>query len=178
EPLSPVDLLTLSSSGQANRLRPTKLRGPNFDPDVYIPTATYVDQHPDGMIIMGSQLNNRVVGIGGWPTRLVQINVPQLALEPPFNNPLSYDPVSAEVAFPTLGVVSQQLQVEDSAYVIQLSSTVPNHEHFERRLNGGGWRRVQDVDVLPVGQCRVEYRSVDALGNTGALGVFDIWVPR
>jgi hypothetical protein len=178
DPLSPVDLLTLSSAGQAGRLHPTKLSGPSFDPSVYIPNASYVDQHPDGMVIMGSQLNNRVVGIGGWPIRLVQINVPQLALEPPFNNPISYDPVSADVAFPTLGVTVQQLQAQDSVYVIQLSSTFPNFQRLERRLNGGSWQTVASLDVLPVGQCRVEYRALDVGGNVSAMAAFDVWVPR
>ena len=178
DPLSPVDLLTLSSNGQASRLRPTKVNGPSFDPEVYIPTASYVGQHPNGMVIMGSQLNNRVVGIGAWPTRLVQINVPQLALEPAFNDPVNYDPVSADVAFPRLGVVAQQLQVHDSVYVVQLSSTFPNAQRLERRLNGGSWQSVAGLDVLPVGQCRVEYRSLDAGGNVSATAAFDVWVPR
>ena len=127
---------------------------------------------------MGSQLNNRVVGIGGWPARLVQINVPQLALEPLFNNPVTYDPVTAEVAFPTLGVAAQQPQAQDSVYLVQLSSTFPNYERLERRLNGGPWQSVGSVDVLPVGQCRIEYHSLDAMGNVSATAVLDLWVPR
>jgi hypothetical protein len=182
DPLSPTDLLTLSSAGQASRLRATKVLGPSFDPQVYIGGDAYVtDGHADGMVIMGSQLNNRVagvVGVGGWPARLVQIDVPQLALESPFNNTLTYDRVTALVAFPTLGVVIQQLQVQDSVYVIGLSSTFPNHQHFERRVNGGAWESVADRDVVPVGQCRVEYRSVDALGSISANTVLDVWVPR
>src|SRR2546429_7224991 len=47
------------------------------------PYTTLFRSHPQGMVIMGSQLNSRVVGIGGWSTRLVQINVPQLAFESP-----------------------------------------------------------------------------------------------
>src|SRR4029077_14686130 len=93
----------------------------------YAPGASYVGQHPGGMVIMGSQLNNRVVGVGGWPVRLVQINVPQLAQESPFNNTAIYDPVPAAVAFPTLGVVEQQIQLHDSVYVVQLSSTFPSY---------------------------------------------------
>jgi hypothetical protein len=130
------------------------------------------------MVIMGSQLNNRVVGIGGWPVRLVQINVPQLALESPFNDAVTYDPVPANVAFPALEVVEQQLQVQDSVYVIQLSSTFPNYQRLERRVNSGAWQSVASVDVLPVGQCRVEYHSVDAVGSVSATAVLDVWVPR
>ena len=127
---------------------------------------------------MGSQLNSRVVGVGGWSTRLVQINVPQLAFESPFNNPVSYDPVSADVAFPALGVVVQPPQIQDSVYVTQLSSTFPNYQRVERRLNGGAWQTVGSVDVLPVGQCRVEYHSVDVMGNVSATAALDLWVPR
>ena len=178
DPLSPVDLLTYSSAGAGGRLQPTKLQGPSFDPQTYIPVASYVAQHRQGMVIMGSQLNSRVVGVGGWSTRLVQINVPQLAFESPFNNPVSYDPVSADVAFPALGVVVQQPQIQDSVYVTQLSSTFPNYQRVERRLNGGAWQTVGIVDVLPVGQCRVEYHSVDVMGNVSATAALDLWVPR
>ncbi len=179
DPVSPIDLLTLSSAGEANRLRATKLLGPNFDPQTYIQGDSYLNEHPEGMVIMGSQLNSRVVGIGGWSTRLVQIDVPRLATAPaPFNNPLSYVPVTAGDAFPTLGVVVQTLQVEDSVYVLQLSSTFPNHERFERRLNGGAWENVAALDVVPVGQCRAEYRSVDAVGSISANTVLEVWVPR
>jgi len=179
DPVSPIDLLTLSSAGEASRLRATKLLGPNFDPQTYIQGDSYLNEHPEGMVIMGSQLNSRVVGIGGWPTRLVQIDVPRLATAPlPYSNPLSYVPVTAGDAFPTLGVVVQALQAQDSVYVLPLSSSFPNHERFERRLNGGAWESVSAVDVLPVGQCRVEYRSVDAIGSISASTVLDVWVPR
>jgi len=178
DPLSPVDLLTRSSAGEAGRLRATKFQGPTLDPETYIPSATYVAQHPNGMVIMGSQLNNRVVGIGGWPVRLVQIDVPQLAQYSPFNNPGKYDPVSSEVAFPTLGVVVQPPQIQDSVYVTQLSSTFPNYQRVERRLNGGAWQTVGSVDVLPVGQCRIEYHSVDVMGNVSATAALDLWLPR
>jgi hypothetical protein len=160
-------------------LRATKFAGPTLDPEPYVGTATYIaDGHPNGVVIMGSQLNNRVVGIGGWPVRLVQIDVPQLALQPPFNDPATYDPVTAETAFPKLGVVARQLEVRDSVYLIQLSSNFPNSQYFERRLNSGPWTRIPDLDILPVGQCRVEYRSVDAMGILSATAVLDVWVPR
>jgi hypothetical protein len=176
EPLSPRDLLTLSAAGEANRLYATKLPGPTFDPQVYIAGITYLTNgNPNGMVIMGSQVYNRVVGIGGWPTRNVQIDVPQVALQSPFN---LYDRVTAPVAFPTLGVVIQQLPVQDSVYTVALTSTFPNHEHFERRLSGGAWGPAEAADVLPVGECRVEYRSVDTVGNVSATAVIDLWVPR
>ena len=184
DPLGPADLLSISSIGQANRLQARKVTGPSFDTRTYIPSTTYINQgHPAGMIVMGSQLNNRVVGIVGlggpydWPSRLVQIDVPQL-LQSPFSDPVAYDRVSTAVAFPTLGVPVQTLQVQDSVYVIQLASTFPNGQQFQRRLNGGAWASVAQVDVLPVGQCRVEYRSLDPGGNVSASTVLDVWVPR
>src|SRR5207244_13338657 len=44
EPLSPTDLLALSSAGEASRLSAIKLSGPNFDPQAYIPIETYLRQ--------------------------------------------------------------------------------------------------------------------------------------
>jgi hypothetical protein len=63
-------------------------------------------------------------------------------------------------------------------YVIQLASTFPNYQRSERRWNGGAWQTVGSVDVLPVGQCRVEYHSIDSMGNVSAAASFDVWIPR
>lgn len=184
DPLSPADLLSISSMGQASRLQARKSAGPVLDSQTYVPWATYINQgHAGGMNVMGSQLNNRVVGIVGlsgpydWPTRLVQIDVPQLS-QSPFGDPVAYDRVSPAVAFPILGVPVQGLQAQDSVFVIQLGSTFPNGQQFQRRLNGGTWGSVAPVDVLPVGQCRVEYRSLDPVGNVSASTVLDVWLPR
>lgn len=178
DPMSPADLLAYTTVGQGARLVPVKLVAPSYDPKVYIKSWSYVSEHPQGFLVMGSQLNSRVVGIGGWHTRLVQIDVPQLASEPPFNNTNSYVRVTPAVAFPTLGVVLQNLHSQDSVFTIQLWSTFPNHDHFERRLQGGSWQVVTGSDVLPVGACQVEYRSVDQLGNSSAIAALDLWVPR
>jgi hypothetical protein len=185
EPLSPSALLTLSSAGEGGRLQASKLQGPSFAPEVYVSGDSYMNEgHSDGFAIMGSQLYNSVVetvvpGSGSWPVRYVQIDGPQLAVAPPpFNDPILYARVTSQDAFPTLGVVVQELQSEDSVYVARLSSTFPNHQAFERRMGSGPWQTVGDIDVLPVGACRVEYRSVDADGNVSASAVLDVWAPR
>jgi len=179
DPLSAVELLAIGTNGEAARLKATKLPGPSFDPEVYINGRSYLNVHPEGMVIMGSQLYNRVVGQRGWRGRYVQIDVPRLATAPaPLNDPTMYDRVTANDAFPILGVVVGQPVVEDSVYVVGLSSTLPNHDHFERRTNGGLWERITQLDVLPVGACRVEYRSVDVIGNTSASALLDVWLPR
>jgi hypothetical protein len=180
EPLSPTDLLTLSTNGEVPRLKPNKLMGPTFDPEIYVGGWTYLNTNPQGMVIMGAQLYNRVVGVGGgWTGRYVQIDVPRLATAgTPYDDPSEYDPVAATVAFPSLGVFVGQPRVEDSVYTVGLSSTFPNHDHFERRTSGGPWGRVTALDVLPLGACRVEYRSVDAVGSISASAVLDVWVPR
>src|SRR5207244_9147843 len=147
DPLSAVELLAIGTNGEAARLRATKLPGPSFDPQVYIDGRSYLNVHPEGMVIMGSQLYNRVVGQRGWRGRYVQIDVPRLATAPaPLNDPTMYDRVSSGVAFPALGVAVQQLVAEDSVYVSTLASTFPNHDHFERRVNRGLWERVNGVD--------------------------------
>lgn len=180
EPLSPTDLLAISTQGQADRLLPTKLPGPNYDPQVYANSRSYkAAGHSDGMVIIGSQLYNRVVGQRDWIPRYVQVDVPRLASAPsPFSDPLLYQRVTADDAFPTLGVGVGELTVDDSVYVATLFSTLPSHDHFERRLNSGPWEPVPAVDILPVGACKVEYRSVDALGNSSALATLNVWAPR
>ncbi len=177
-PMSPEALLAYTTAGQVARLRPLKFQGPDFDPEPYIPSWSYLSEHPEGMVIMGSQLNSRVVGIGGWPPKLVQIDVPRLALESPFNRTSAYAPVQPDTAFPTLGVAISALMVEDSTYIVHLNSTFPNHKSFERRMSGGAWTPTDSIDVLPVGECRVEYRSVDGLGNMSSVVVLDVWLPR
>jgi len=176
--MSPADMLALSSSGQSNRLQAVKSVGPTFDPLTYIETDSYVHEHPNGFEIMGSQLQNHVVGVPQVMLRLVQIDVPRLAEESPFNDPFNYARVTPTVAFPVLGPVVGEVQVEDSVYVVRLSSTFPSHDHFERRVEGGSWENALESDVLPVGACRVEYRSVDALGHVSGSAVVDVWAPR
>jgi hypothetical protein len=179
EPLSPVELLTESLNGNASRLTVRKFAGPMTDPETYIPVESYVREHPNGMMIMGSQLNNRVVGIGGWSTRLVQISTPQLATAPlPYSNPRSYVPVTSNQAFPILAPAPVGISSQDSVYVVQLSSSFPSALIFQRRLNGATWENVASTDVLPVGQCVVEYRSQDGAGHTSAAARLDIWLPR
>jgi len=178
-PLAPADLLSLSLGVGTGRLHASKLPGPTFDQEIYIATATYInDGHATGMVIMASQLNNRVVGIGGWSTRFVQIDAPGLAAASAFNDTTQYPRVTASVAFPVLGVVVQQIRSEDSVYVTQLSSTFPNNQAFQRRAAGRAWENISATDVLPFGACQVEYRSLDAEGNASATAVLDIWVPR
>jgi hypothetical protein len=130
------------------------------------------------MVIMGSQLNNRVVGIGGWPLRYVQIDVPQLQEESPFNDAATYTPVASQVAFPTLGVTIEAIEEQDSVYVVHLNTTFPNSQSLQRRLGEGEWETIGARDVLPIGACRVEYRSVDAIGNYSSAAVVDVWAPR
>jgi hypothetical protein len=184
DPLSPVDLLRFSSNGDAGRLRAVKGMVPTFDSEIYAAHDTYMNEgHPDGFVIMGSQLNNAVVetvvvGTGDWPVRYVQIDVPRLAAESPFNDSIRYARVSATEAFPTLGPTVEQVAVDDSVHVVRLSSTFPKHQRFERRLDGQNWESVGDVDVLPVGSCRVQYRSIDAIGSISASATLDVWAPR
>jgi hypothetical protein len=182
DPLSPTELLSLSSVGEGGRLQPRKMAGPSWDPDVYVAGDSYIAEgHSEGMVIMGSQLNNRLVGIVGaysWPMRYVQIDVPRLAAESPFNDPTRYAVVDSAVAFPSLGVLVAGIESQDSVLVVHLGSTVPSTQQFQRRVDGGVWASVSATDVLPVGQCRIEYRGVDAAGTISAAAVLDLWVPR
>jgi len=62
--------------------------------------------------------------------------------------------------------------------MVRLATSFPNHQRFERSLDGQSWEGVEDTDVLPVGACRVAYRSVDAVGAVSASAVLDVWLPR
>jgi hypothetical protein len=177
DPLSPTALLELTSAGQAGRLTPRKLPGPVFDPETYVATDSYLN-YSAGILLMGSQLNSRIVGIGGWPMQYVQIDVPMLEREPVFSDTKRFVRVQPQDAFPTLGVVVQQVTMQDSVFVVHLGSTYPSHDHFERRIDDHAWEMVSNIDVLPVGACRVSYRSVDVVGTYSATAVLDVWAPR
>jgi hypothetical protein len=180
EPLSPTDLLTISTSGQSYRLRPTKMAGPTFDPEPYVATWSYLKAgHPEGMLIMGSQLFRNVVGVTGWSGRYVQIDVASLDDAPAiYRDTVSYSRATATDAFPTLGVVVGHAQQVDSVLVLTLASTLPGHAYFERRISGGAWAPVGETDILPIGACRVSYRSIDAVGGISATATIDVWMPR
>ena len=180
EPLSPTDLLTLSTDGQVSRLHAAKTAGPTFDPGVYLSGRRYLDVVPQGMTFMGAGLYRRVVGTqGAWDARFVQIDVPALATAPaPWSNPNTYVRVTATEAFPTLGVVVEEVSMQDSVYVLRLSSTFPDHQRFERRLIGRDWETAGTTDVLPIGACQVEYRSVDSVGSISATALLNVWAPR
>ena len=181
EPLSPLDLLTLSTAGQSGRLHPVKMRGPSFDPAPYQPVHAYVEpaNHPEGMIVLGAPMNKRWVGAVGFALRYAMVDVPALRTAPaPWGDHTQFAWVTPEIAFPMLAPMVVDVQVEDSVHVVRLASTFPNHQRFERRIAGQGWESVSDVDVLPVGATKVEYRSVDAVGSISASAVLDVWAPR
>jgi hypothetical protein len=181
EPLSPLQLLAVSTAGQSGRLRAVKTRGPDFDPAVYPSTRAYTDNgmHPEGMIIVGPGLYRRWVGYAGFPMHYVAVDVPALStVIDPWGDPNVFTPVSAEVAFPMLAPTIDSVAVEDSVQVVHLGSTFPGHVRYERRIGGGAWETVGDTDVLPIGASRVEYRSVDSVGSVSASAVLDVWAPR
>ena len=105
------------------------------------------------------------------------VDVPDLA-NSPFSNPAAYPRVTPDVAFPTLGVVVGEVTANDSIFTVSLTSTYPNHQRFERRTAGSSWQSVSTEDVLPVGACRVEYRSIDETGTVSATSIVDVWAPR
>ena len=178
EPLSPTDLMSLSQNGMVSRAVPARISGPSYDPTVYIQDETYVSAiNRRGYLIVGSRMYTyNVPNPTPWG-RIVVIDVPDLA-NSPFSNPLAYPRVTAEEAFPILGVVLASLRTDDSVFVVQIASNYPNSQRFERRIQGGSWGAVTEGDVLPVGACRVEYRSLDPMGNISASAVLDIWGPR
>ena len=196
-PLSPLELLDWSMAGQHDKLRPRKISGPRWSPDVYIsteydPRATYfADGHPDGMLVMGSQLNNSAFDASFFTTRLVQVDTPRLPFEPPLNNGDVYLVVAREIAFPDLGVAVAGASTSDGNVELLLMSNFPQHTRYQRSVNDGPWENldrgivVRDGwgggitipllwDELPAFAQRVVYRSVDASGNHGIDAIIEV----
>ncbi len=173
--LSPTDLLSLSYNGMVSRVVPSRVSGPAYDPETYVQNRTYVSAiNPNGYRIVGSRMYTyNVPNPTPWG-RVVMIDVPDLPTSP-FS---AYPRVTADVAFPSLGVVVTGMSSVDSVFVLQLSSTYPNHQRFERRVEGGIWESVTAQDILPLGACRVEYRSIDAAGTASPGTILDVWAPR
>ncbi len=178
DPLSPVELLSLSTNGIVSRAIPSRIPGPAYDPETYIHDETYVNAiNRRGYRIVGSRMYTfNVPNPTPWG-RIVMIDVPDLDTSS-FSNQAVYPRVTPDVAFPGLGVVVTTVSVSDSVFVVSLGSTYPHHERFERRIDGGDWESVAAQDVLPVGACRVEYRSVDHAGTRSANSLLDVWAPR
>ena len=196
-PLSPLELLDWSMAGEHDKLRPRKLSGPDWSPDVYISTeyhhqATYfADGHPDGMVVMGSQLNNSAFDSNSFTTRLVQVDTPRLPDEAPFNNSDVYTVVAREIAFPDLGVAVWDVSESDGHVEVLLLSTFPHHTRYQRSVNDGPWEKLDWVtvagwlwrdgmtvpplwDQFPAFARRVVYRSVDASGNHGIDAIIEV----
>lgn len=177
DPLSPVDLLGLSTNGTGDRAGTSRISGPVYDPEVYIQNFTYMTAIPNGMVFMGALVSRWDLSTP-WTGRLVQIDVPALANYSPANDQTLFPRVTPGEAFPVLGVVVADVQMEDSVFVAHLASNYPNHQRFERRVQGGEWEPAAANDVLPIGACVVEYRSIDNVGTSSATAVLSVWAPR
>ncbi len=196
-PLSPLELLDWSEAGQHDKLRPRKISGPRWSPDVYISTeyharATYfADGHPDGMLVMGSQLNNSAFASNSFTARLVQVDTPRLPHEAPLNNSDVYSVVAREIAFPDLGVAVWDVSESDGNIELLLVSNFPQHTRYQRSVNDGPWENLDRGtvvggswndgttvpplwDELPILAQRVAYRSVDASGNHGIDAIIEV----
>ncbi|HEY3354169.1 MAG TPA: hypothetical protein VGQ83_13025 [Polyangia bacterium] len=183
DPLSPMELLVYSLAGEAWRLRYHKIVDHGWRNDVYpdpalSPYATYFgDGHDAGMVIMGSQLRNRAIGVEDFETHAVQLDAPALATLSPYNDTSLYAPVTPPVAFPDLGVGIAQLTFSGDAARVRLASSFPGHVKFERRVNAGPWTECGEWDVLPPPPARVDYRSVDDAGRSGMPALLEIGDP-
>jgi hypothetical protein len=177
DPVSPADLLMLSTNGTGSRARPNRILGPSYDPEVFVQDWTYLTAIPNGMVFMGA-LIFKFDKSTPWSGRFVQIDVPALANFSPANNEALFPRVTVPEAFPALGVVVADMRRDDSVFVVRLTSNYPNHQRFERRVQGGEWEAVAADDVLPVGACAIEYRSIDGVGTSSAVAILDVWAPR
>jgi hypothetical protein len=178
--LSPADLLELSRNGMAGSARPVRIAGPSYDPETFVQNQTYFRPFPQGFPFMGAMVFKYQGDPNptAWTGRFVQIDVPELENYSPANDESQFPRVTPVQAFPTLGVVLQDVRTEDSVIVVRLGSNHPNPQRFERRVQGGEWETVPAENVLPVGACSVEFRSVDDLGTYSTSAIVDVWAPR
>lgn len=177
-PLTPFELVTVSTAGRSAELRSISSRGPHWDPSEYAastahPAGSYVGEHPEGFIFIGSQLNNAVTTPFGVPVRHVQIANEAVAAHPFFGNPASFRQVAPAVAFPDLGVGVERIESEDAGIRVRLASSLPGHARFEKRVAGGEWVPCAEEDLVPHGTGMVEYRSLDAVGTTGIIAIVE-----
>lgn len=184
QPLSPVELLVYSLAWDVPRLQPRKLATHPWTPYTYpdlsaSPRASFIlDGNYLGLKVMGSQLYNRTNGRGvDYSLRHVQVPTAEMLATPPFNNPWSYARVAPAVAFPDLGVGIADIRGSDARWTVHLTTSYPNHVKFQRRVGRDPWQDCDDVDALPAGALRVEYRSVDAAGTSGMTAVLQVRSP-
>lgn len=168
---SPTELLEVSHRGLIDKLRPTLTLGPRWSLEPYISpyvhvSASYFGMLGRGMTVLGSKLNSDFKDeIKPYDPQNVQIVTPGLSAVDPFNNPNAYIHVAdPTVAFPLLGAHVAVTDTTESAFVVALSTNVPNHERFERRVNGSRWTPVATADTIPFGSYKVEYSSLDNAG--------------
>lgn len=179
-PLSPVELMAYTASGDLSRLTVSKMLtsggrvAPTWATGVYLnPDATactyLTDFHPDGFVIMGSLLSNEnrwsESGPGG-AIRLCMIDVPARLQYPPFDNESVYPPCATYEAFPHLGCAVLGLTPTASGGAsIQLATAQPDAVAYEQSVQGAAWMPCDANHVVAAGIGEVRYRSVDAAGR-------------
>jgi hypothetical protein len=177
-PLSPLELVTVSTAGRASALVSRNSTLPHWDTVAYIaaaadPASSYVGEHPAGFVLIGSQLNNTVTSPFGVPVLNVQLDNAALAADPFFGNPGNFARVMPSVAFPELGVGIARIEAAPGGALVHLASSVPGHVRFQRRVPGGEWSDCTASDFVSRGAGRIAYRSLDATGASGMTALIE-----
>lgn len=163
-PLSPVELLFYSAGEGFHRLIPVKDILPDWDSNIYINNledvmCSYTSTMNAGFSVMGSQLRNNITDNLSWNMLQVQIAINGLAATIPFG---TYLHVSRREAFPDLGVSIEKMYQIENGYRVFLKSSFPNHKKFMKKVNDESWQDCNDIDLLPLKDSVVVYRSLDA----------------
>lgn len=165
EYLSPLDLVTISLTGDADEIESEALP---FCED--IPLGTYFS---GGDAVTGMRfmtVHTSPQWSGGLSAR-----VPYRFGSLPYQGGGDDISGSADQILPELGCGFTGVAIAGAAVEVRLATNWPNHVGYERSLNlGETWAACAAIDYLTPGAGEVRYRSVDALGWSGKEAVVSV----
>lgn len=148
--LSPDELLEKSFEGNVfDSAIAIKNPGPSWDNTVFLDfsdsiSTTYFNEHPMGMVAMGSQLNADMIDNSLYDTRLSQIMTPMLPSIYPFNDERVYNRVLPQRSFPELGLyLDGYEEKENNEFLVSIKSNI-NVFDLQIREESAEWKDIPD----------------------------------
>lgn len=158
--LSPLDLISISLAGDANKIVSSVLPGAEWLAERYFKPANV----EAGMSLMVMYVDPQ--WLGGFqdrrPYRFRGLG-PQITSQPQ---------AGVTDLLPVLGCGFTGADINGRTIEVVLVSNWPGHAAYQRSLDlGATWEACVEIDYLRPGQGEVRYRSVDAGGRSGAQAV-------